>query len=158
MAVADGPQTPEIPARGWPPAHGDRAALALQLGRLTADGFSVTVCVGGEGAALRMVEVLEEEGLDSRFERDEAALARPGVHVAVSQLDQGFVVPAAQRRGADGARHDRQAPRAPSAEGKGAPDRRVLRRSCRGGLRRAPPARSGPLRRNRHAHRQRRLA
>ncbi len=96
VAVADGPQTPEIPARGWPPAHGDRAELALQLGRLVADGFSVTICVGAEGAALRMVEVLEEQGLASEYERDEAALRSPGVHVAVSQLEQGFVAAAAR--------------------------------------------------------------
>ncbi len=96
VAVADGPDTPEIAARGWPPAHGDRAALALQLGRLVADGFSVTICVGAEGAAVRMVDMLSEEGLESVFEPTEATLASPGVHVAVSHLDQGFVVPAAK--------------------------------------------------------------
>jgi transcription-repair coupling factor (superfamily II helicase) len=96
VAVADGPSTPEIAARGWPAAHGDRATLALQLGRLVKDGFSVTICVGAEGAALRMVDVLAEEGLDSAFETADAALSTPGVHVAVSHLDQGFVVPSAK--------------------------------------------------------------
>ena len=96
VSVADGPDIPEIAARGWPPAHGDRAALALQLGRLAADGFSVTVCVSSEGAAQRMVDVLSEEGLDSAFEAGEGALASPGVHVAVSHLDQGFVIPVAK--------------------------------------------------------------
>jgi transcription-repair coupling factor (superfamily II helicase) len=96
VAVSDGPGTPEIAARGWPAAHGDRAALALQLGRLAKDGFAVTICVGADGAAARMVDVLADEGLDSTFDPNGSALSSPGVHVAVSQLDQGFVVPAAR--------------------------------------------------------------
>ena len=34
VTVAEGPDTPAIQARGWAPVHGDRSALAVQLGRL----------------------------------------------------------------------------------------------------------------------------
>jgi transcription-repair coupling factor (superfamily II helicase) len=92
VSVAEGPDTPAIQARGWVPVHGDRSALAVQLGRLIADGYAVTVCVAAQGAAQRMIDLLAEEGVVAAFEQDEDALAKPGMHVSVAQLDQGFIV------------------------------------------------------------------
>jgi transcription-repair coupling factor (superfamily II helicase) len=92
VSIAEGPGTPEITAKGWAPVHGDREALAAQLGRLEADGYAVTVCVGSEGAANRLIGVLEEVGIAARFEITAKALSVPGIHVTVSPLDQGFIV------------------------------------------------------------------
>jgi transcription-repair coupling factor (superfamily II helicase) len=92
VSVAEGPDMPAIQARGWAPVHGDRSALAVQLGRLVADGYAVTVCVAARAAAERMIDLLAEEGVVASFEQDDEALAKPGIHVSVAQLDQGFVV------------------------------------------------------------------
>jgi transcription-repair coupling factor (superfamily II helicase) len=92
VSVAEGPDTPAIQARGWAPVHGDRSALAVQLGRLVADGYAVTVCVAARAAAERMIDLLAEEGVVASFEQDDEGLAKPGIHVSVAQLDQGFVV------------------------------------------------------------------
>ncbi|MFZ0666858.1 MAG: transcription-repair coupling factor [Acidimicrobiales bacterium] len=96
VSVPEGPDTPELAARGWTSAPGDRSELVLQLSRLVNDGFSVTVCVSSEGGAKRMVDLLAQEGAVAAFGSDDAVLALPGLHVAVSELDQGFVVSGAK--------------------------------------------------------------
>jgi len=92
VSVAESPSTPEIRAKRWQQTQGDRLEMAITLGKLVSDGFSVTVAVSTEGAALRMVELLASEGTDAVYEKEAAALAQPGLHVAVSDLDQGFIV------------------------------------------------------------------
>jgi transcription-repair coupling factor (superfamily II helicase) len=139
VSVSDGPDTPEISARGWPPAHGDRALLASQLGRLVEDGFSVTICVGADGAAHRMVEMLAvRRRLRGSGEAGAAGGglgSRPGIRGSWRSGRSDH------RAGHDGATACPQ-----GAQGSCTSDRRLLRRSVDRRLRRSPPAWRGALR------------
>ena len=75
--------------------HGDRSALAVQLGRLIADGYAVTICVAARGAADRMIDLLADEGVVASIEQDDDALRSRGCTCLSpsSTRDSSFTIP-----------------------------------------------------------------
>ncbi len=102
LPAADRPESPSVASSGWPPVLGDAAGLAGRLGSLARDGYRVVVAADGAGSARRIHSVLDEHGIGAELalegDQDEidAALRRPGIHVAVTQLERGAVFPNAR--------------------------------------------------------------
>ncbi|HVM12835.1 MAG TPA: transcription-repair coupling factor [Egibacteraceae bacterium] len=82
---------PDVPGRGWDTFRGDIAAAAAQVRRLSADGLTVVLTTAGHGSALRLAEVLREEGLAAPV--DPAAPGPGGGRAAIveSPLREGFL-------------------------------------------------------------------
>ncbi len=140
-------------ASGRSPAT--RRGMAEQLVTLSASGHSVTLCTSSPMAASRLADVLAGEGVTRPRSRLRPT-PPPGISIVVAPLSAGLRPRRARTGGPRRVRHHRPAHAAPPAEAPGATDRRVLRRPRAGQLRRAPPARRGPLRGGDHAHRRRR--
>ena len=60
----DGPDVATVAASGWNPVVGDGDGLIRQLRHLLDDGYRVVVAAEGEGSALRLGDLLREQGLD----------------------------------------------------------------------------------------------
>ncbi len=78
----DGPDVATVAATGWNPVVGDGAGLVGQLRQLLADGYRVVVAADGEGSALRLGDLLRDQGLD--------------LPVEVGALDRGCVLTGAK--------------------------------------------------------------
>ncbi|HVL98327.1 MAG TPA: transcription-repair coupling factor [Egibacteraceae bacterium] len=81
----------DVAGRGWDTFRGDIAAAATQARRLSADGLTVVLTTAGHGPALRLAEVLREEGVAAPVE---PAAPRPGggrVAIVESPLREGFL-------------------------------------------------------------------
>ena len=95
IASAEGPGTPQLGSSGWPSTLGDASALARRVGELVRAGYAIAIAADGAASGERLAIVLETEGLTvERLLAPEpsTALARPGVHVVVAQLERGFVL------------------------------------------------------------------
>ncbi len=60
----DGPDVATVAAIGWNPVVGDGAGLIGQLRQLIDDGYRIVVAADGEGSALRLGDLLRDQGLD----------------------------------------------------------------------------------------------
>ena len=60
----DGPDVATVAATGWNPVVGDGEGLIRQLRQLLEDGYRIVVAADGEGSALRLGDVLRDQGLD----------------------------------------------------------------------------------------------
>ena len=102
LPAADHPDVTVLQATGWPPVLGDAAGFARRLGELARKGSRVIVAADSRGSAERLHTVLESEGLEAELLTDVGAeqlgerVRRPGVHVVVTPLDRGVVLPASQ--------------------------------------------------------------
>ena len=74
----DGPDVATVVATGWNPVVGDGDGLVRQLRDLLDGGYRVVVAAEGEGSALRLGDVLREQGLEFPVE--------------VGSLDRGCVL------------------------------------------------------------------
>lgn len=116
--TAAGEPGPSISTEMWTPAAGDPTRLVAQLRRLVtgskidsgqpeapgaqrpiasgAERPLVVVAAEGEGSAERLADALRAEEVPLRLHRDRAGFTpRPGGHVVVAPLEQGFIAPAA---------------------------------------------------------------
>jgi transcription-repair coupling factor (superfamily II helicase) len=59
----DGPDVATVAAAGWNPVVGDGAGLVGQLRQLLDDGYRIVVAADGEGSALRLADLLRDQGL-----------------------------------------------------------------------------------------------
>jgi transcription-repair coupling factor (superfamily II helicase) len=83
----------DVPGLPWDSFRGDIAGAAANVRQLTREGVSVVLTTVGHGAALRLAEVLRDEGLAAPVV---AALDPPGaaqVVIVESPLRQGFRAP-----------------------------------------------------------------
>ncbi len=80
-----------VPGLGWDSFRGDVAAVAATVRRLAAEGSTVVLTTQGHGPALRLAEVLRDEGVAAPV-RGRADAAR-GVAVVESPLREGFHSP-----------------------------------------------------------------
>ena len=92
-AVPEGPDVAVMTASGWD-APGE--ALARRLNQLSADRLRIVVAADGAGSAARISEALGEWGV-SVIDHDGAMpeIFSPGVHLVVTALERGFVMPEA---------------------------------------------------------------
>ncbi|CAN5759417.1 transcription-repair coupling factor [soil metagenome] len=74
----EGPDVATVAATGWNPVVGDGAGLIGQLRGLLDDGYRVVVAAEGEGSALRLGDLLRDQGLD--------------LPVEVGSLDRGVIL------------------------------------------------------------------
>ncbi|HEX2576615.1 MAG TPA: DEAD/DEAH box helicase, partial [Aquihabitans sp.] len=74
----DGPDVATVAATGWNPVVGDGEGLLRQLRDLLDGGYRVVVAAEGEGSALRLGDLLRDQGLDFPVE--------------VGSLDRGCVL------------------------------------------------------------------
>ena len=79
-----------VPGMPWDSFRGDIAAAALQVRRLSADGMTVVLTTAGHGPALRLAEVLREEGLAAPAVGPIRALQPGTVVISESPLRTGF--------------------------------------------------------------------
>ncbi|MGH3665322.1 MAG: transcription-repair coupling factor, partial [Egibacteraceae bacterium] len=81
----------EIPGQSWDSFRGDIAAAAARARQLSADGLLVVLTTVGHGPALRLAEVLRDEGLAAPVVAGLDDGARQGrVVITESPLRQGF--------------------------------------------------------------------
>ncbi|QXC61013.1 transcription-repair coupling factor [Aquihabitans sp. G128] len=78
----DGPDVATVAATGWNPVVGDGEGLVRQLRDLLDQGYRVVVAAEGEGSALRLGDVLRDQGLE--------------LPVEVGSLDRGCVLTGAK--------------------------------------------------------------
>ena len=76
----DGPDVATVAASGWNPVVGDGEGLIRQLRHLLDDGYRIVVAAEGVGSALRVGDLLRDQGLDFPVE--------------VGALDRGCVLTA----------------------------------------------------------------
>ncbi|MEX0658775.1 MAG: transcription-repair coupling factor [Egibacteraceae bacterium] len=81
----------DVPGRGWDTFRGDIAAAATQVRRLSADGHTVVLTTAGHGPALRLAEVLRDEGLAAPVAATAPAPASGQVTITESPLREGFL-------------------------------------------------------------------
>jgi transcription-repair coupling factor (superfamily II helicase) len=126
-AVAEGPDTAVVQARGWDPVVANSEQLVKQVSDLVADRYRVVVCAEGRGTADRMLRSFAEAGLvvvDATEPGGADELVRPGARLTIAPLERGFILPDIKlaviaesdvtgRRRA----HRRARPRARSSEG-----------------------------------------
>jgi transcription-repair coupling factor (superfamily II helicase) len=60
----DGPDVATVAATGWNPVVGDGEGLIRQLRHLLDEGYRIVVAAEGEGSALRLGDLLRDQGLD----------------------------------------------------------------------------------------------
>ncbi len=96
--VAEGPDTVAFGTSAWEPVMGDGSRLIAQMQRLIVAGGTVVVAADGSGSAARLVETIGAEGVELtlRTGDDPAALAAPGGHVVVAQLERGSIIDSAK--------------------------------------------------------------
>ena len=94
-AVAEGPDTTVVQARGWDPVISNGEQLVKQVTELLADRYRVVVCAEGRGTADRMLRSFAEAGLAVVDATDAGAgdLVRPGAHLTIAPLERGFILP-----------------------------------------------------------------
>ena len=74
----------------WDSFRGDIAAAALQVRRLTSEGLTVVLTTAGHGPALRLAEVLRDEGIAAPAVGPLQSLPVGGVVITESTLREGF--------------------------------------------------------------------
>jgi transcription-repair coupling factor (superfamily II helicase) len=80
--------SPDVPGLPWDSFRGDIAAAALRVRELAADGLLVVLTTLGHGPALRLAEVLREQGIAAPVVEHVTATA--GVVITESPLREGF--------------------------------------------------------------------
>jgi transcription-repair coupling factor (superfamily II helicase) len=86
--------TTSIAATGWDPVVGDGSRLVKQLTELRQEGYRITICAEGKGTGTRVVESLNEAGLNVPLDDEgRTDLRQPGLRVVVQPLERGFVLP-----------------------------------------------------------------
>jgi len=80
----------EVPGMPWDTFRGDIAAAARHVRRLSADGLSVVLTTVGHGPALRLAEVLRDEGLAAPVVPSLEQLTPGAVVITESPLREGF--------------------------------------------------------------------
>jgi transcription-repair coupling factor (superfamily II helicase) len=89
--IPEGPEVAAMAASGWD-APGE--ALAKRLAQLAADGVRVVVAADGVGSAARVRSILDEWGIGViDHGTTEPEVFAPGVHLVVTTIEQGFVLP-----------------------------------------------------------------
>jgi len=84
----------DVSALPWNSFRGDIAAAAGTVRRLLSDGLTVVLTTCGHGPALRLAEVLRDEGTAAPVEAAVPALnGRPRVVIVESPLREGFTAP-----------------------------------------------------------------
>jgi transcription-repair coupling factor (superfamily II helicase) len=81
-AVAEGPGTTTVEARGWGGVVADAPQLVQEVRQLVSEGYRVAVAADGAGSAARMEALFRDEGL--------------AVPAEVAPLERGFVMPPAK--------------------------------------------------------------
>ncbi|HVM19096.1 MAG TPA: hypothetical protein VM307_03975, partial [Egibacteraceae bacterium] len=79
----------EVPGMPWDTFRGDIAAAARHVRRLSADGLSVVLTTVGHGPALRLAEVLRDEGLAAPVVPSLEQLTPGAVVITESPLREG---------------------------------------------------------------------
>ena len=74
----------------WDSFRGDIAGAAMQVQRLTAEGMTVVLTTAGHGPALRLAEVLRDEGVAAPAVGPLRELPPSGVVITESSLREGF--------------------------------------------------------------------
>jgi transcription-repair coupling factor (superfamily II helicase) len=90
-ALANEPDATSVPGLGWTSFRGDVEAAAVQVRRLAGEGTAVTLTTQGHGPALRLAEVLREEGVAAPVR--ERATPRDAIAIVESSLREGFHSP-----------------------------------------------------------------
>jgi len=83
----------DVPGSGWDSFRGDVAAAAATARQLSAAGTTVVLTTVGHGPALRLAEVLREEGLAARVVPAVESAAGGQVVICESPLREGFRAP-----------------------------------------------------------------
>ena len=78
-AVAEGPGTSTIEARGWGGVVSDTQHLTKQVAELAGEGYRVVLAADGAGSAARMEGLFRDEGVT--------------VETAIAPIERGFVIP-----------------------------------------------------------------
>ena len=96
LATASGPDVPVLESHRWPTAVGGGEALTARLGSLLADGYRVVVAAHNAGSLDRIDGMLGDSGLtlarhDAGVDPEGLTLARPGGHLTVAPLHEGFI-------------------------------------------------------------------
>ncbi len=79
-----------MPGMPWDTFRGDIAAAALHVRRLAADGLAVVLTTAGHGPALRLAEVLRDEGVAAPAVGPLRALTPRAIQITESSLREGF--------------------------------------------------------------------
>ena len=74
----------------WDTFRGDIAAAAMQVRRMSSEGLTVVLTTAGHGPALRLAEVLRDEGIAAPAVGPIRSLAPGGVVITESSLREGF--------------------------------------------------------------------
>jgi transcription-repair coupling factor (superfamily II helicase) len=93
-STPDGPTTPALTVRSFPPVTGDQALLAQQVTKLVSDGYAVTLCAATTASAQRLSAVLAEEGLHVAVA--EVRGTEAGAFIVTAPLTTGFILPDAK--------------------------------------------------------------
>ncbi|MGI9595362.1 MAG: hypothetical protein ACR2QK_04335, partial [Acidimicrobiales bacterium] len=92
-AVPEGPDVAVLAASGWE-APGEH--LAARLNQLLADKARVVITADGVGSAARTIDAMAEWGITPTDHGLAAPqVFPPGVHLVVTPLERGFIIPAA---------------------------------------------------------------
>jgi transcription-repair coupling factor (superfamily II helicase) len=92
--IPEGPGTPALTVRSFPPVAGDQARLAGQVTQLVGDGYAVTLCAAAATGAQRLSAVLAEEGVHAPVVDERGPGA--GAFVVTAPLSTGFILPDAK--------------------------------------------------------------
>lgn len=92
--VAEGPSTPALTVRRFDSVAGDPARLASGVGRLTGEGYAVTLCAATEAGAARLAATLAQEGVHAPVL--DVAPGTPGAAVVAAPVGTGFILPDAK--------------------------------------------------------------
>jgi transcription-repair coupling factor (superfamily II helicase) len=90
-STPEGPGTPAMTVRGFPPVAGDAARLVGQVSDLVGDDFTITLCAATGPGAERLSSVLGEGGMHAPALG--AATGTPGAVVVATTLSSGFILP-----------------------------------------------------------------
>ncbi|MBW3604675.1 MAG: transcription-repair coupling factor [Actinobacteria bacterium] len=82
--------SPDIPGRPWESFRGDIAAAARRVGELARDGVQVVLSAAGHGSAVRLGEVLREQGVAATVVE---TVGSERITIVESALRDGFVAP-----------------------------------------------------------------
>jgi len=96
LLAPEGPDTPHLAATAFDPVIGRTDALAERLRRLADDGYRVVVAAEGTGSAMRLGQVLADDGVDATPWAGEHAVSPGVIGTVVAPLDRGVVVPGAR--------------------------------------------------------------
>ncbi len=89
-AFAGGSPHADVAGMPWDSFRGDIAAAAREVRRLSLDGVAVVLTTAGHGPALRLAEVLRDEGLAAPVVATLGDVAAGQVLITESPLRQGF--------------------------------------------------------------------